>query len=238
MSVNEKMTALADAIRAKTGGTEKLSLDDMPAAIESIETGGGEDLWQYVDTLTYTFRNTQFPENTELVVNVPNLKGAIEYMIYGAVGVTKLKLKGNTANNPIAVTYPFTSSTLVELDLTEFGEGGIKFSACKGIAYNCVRLKYIRGELDFSSVTGNIDIPFNNDSALIEVRFKAASVYKNIGLPNSSLLSDDSIQSIIDGLADLSGQTAQTLTLHAGVGAKLTEAQKSAASAKNWTIAY
>lgn len=40
MSVNEKMTAIADAIRAKTGGTEALTLDGMAEAIASIEAGG------------------------------------------------------------------------------------------------------------------------------------------------------------------------------------------------------
>lgn len=34
MSVNEKMTAIADAIRTKTNGTEKLTLDDMPIEID------------------------------------------------------------------------------------------------------------------------------------------------------------------------------------------------------------
>lgn len=41
MSVNEKMTAIADAIRAKTGGTELLGLDAMAQAIAALETGGG-----------------------------------------------------------------------------------------------------------------------------------------------------------------------------------------------------
>jgi len=36
MSVNEKMTAIADAIREKTGGTETLTLDEMAQAIRSI----------------------------------------------------------------------------------------------------------------------------------------------------------------------------------------------------------
>ena len=43
MSVNEKMTAIADAIRAKTGGTGPLTLDGMAEAIKSIEEGGGEE---------------------------------------------------------------------------------------------------------------------------------------------------------------------------------------------------
>lgn len=41
MSVNEKMKAIADAIRGKTGGTDSLTLDAMAAAIASIEAGGG-----------------------------------------------------------------------------------------------------------------------------------------------------------------------------------------------------
>lgn len=44
MSVNEKMTAIADSIRAKTGKAGKLTLDDMPSAIESIVGGGGADV--------------------------------------------------------------------------------------------------------------------------------------------------------------------------------------------------
>lgn len=37
----EKLVAVADAVRAKTGGTESLTLDEMPTAIEGIQGGGG-----------------------------------------------------------------------------------------------------------------------------------------------------------------------------------------------------
>ena len=40
MSVNSKMTAIADAIRGKTGGTSPLTLDQMTEAIASIQAGG------------------------------------------------------------------------------------------------------------------------------------------------------------------------------------------------------
>lgn len=43
MSINSKMTAIADAIRGKTGGTETMTLDAMAEAIASIQTGGGAD---------------------------------------------------------------------------------------------------------------------------------------------------------------------------------------------------
>ena len=40
MSINTAMTAIADAIRNKTGGTEKLSLDDMATAVEEVYSAG------------------------------------------------------------------------------------------------------------------------------------------------------------------------------------------------------
>lgn len=41
MSVHSKMTAIADALRSKTGGTSPLTLDQMATAIAGIQTGGG-----------------------------------------------------------------------------------------------------------------------------------------------------------------------------------------------------
>lgn len=43
MSVKTKMTALADAIRAKTGGSDKLSIDGIIEAVGNITEGGGGD---------------------------------------------------------------------------------------------------------------------------------------------------------------------------------------------------
>ena len=43
MSVNEKMTLLADAVRAKSGTTGPLSIDGMTTAVNSITVGEGGD---------------------------------------------------------------------------------------------------------------------------------------------------------------------------------------------------
>lgn len=64
------------------------------------------------------------------------------------------------------------------------------------------------------------------------------TIGQSIGLPDSLLLSNESVQSVIDSLADLTGATTQTLTLHADVGAKLTDEQKATITAKNWTLVY
>lgn len=199
---------------------------------------GGADYWQYVAQLNSTFKNTTFPDNTELVLNVP-LVTRIEYLIHNAKGVTKLTLKGNTANVAIEGIYTFTCGTVTEIVLSNFGNGGIKFASSIKYAFmDCTRLMYIRGEIDLSKVTSatNTANMFRSCGQLREVRFKAGSIKVDLSFANSSLLSDDSLQSIIDGLADLTGGTQQTLILHATVFAKLTDAQKANIAAKNWIL--
>lgn len=73
--------------------------------------------------------------------------------------------------------------------------------------------------------------------SLKEIRFEGV-IGSNFRPQWSGTLSDESVQSIIDHLKDLTGQTAKTLTFHASVGARLTEAQKAAITAKNWNLVY
>lgn len=49
MALTDKLKAIADAIRAKTGNTAPLTLDQMPAEIDGIQTGGGDDGNTYID---------------------------------------------------------------------------------------------------------------------------------------------------------------------------------------------
>lgn len=78
---------------------------------------------------------------------------------------------------------------------------------------------------------------FANCSALEEIRI-TGNINVAVSFAYSSLLSDGSVQSIIDALADRTETTALTLTLHADVGAKLTDEQKATVTAKNWTLVY
>lgn len=45
MALTDKLTAIGNAIRSKTGDTEPLTLDGMVTAIEGISTGGAESEW-------------------------------------------------------------------------------------------------------------------------------------------------------------------------------------------------
>ena len=102
-----------------------------------------------------------------------------------------------------------------------------------------VALETIDGKpLNFSSSTSGTNTCFNSDENLKSFRVVANSIKQNFAVAKSSLLDSDTIQSIIDGLADLTGGTAQTLTLHSTVGSKLTDEQKATITAKNWELVY
>lgn len=98
-------------------------------------------------------------------------------------------------------------------------------------------LREIIANFDCSNVT-TFNYAFSKHYALEYIRFVPGTIRVNFDISWSSKLTDESIQSIIDGLADLTGSTAQTLTFHATVGAKLTDDQKATVSTKNWTLAY
>ena len=94
-------------------------------------------------------------------------------------------------------------------------------------------LKVVDGTpFDLSSTT-TIGTMFNFCNALEEIRFAPNSIKVSINLSTSAVLSDATIQSIVDGLAEVA--TAQTLTLHATVFDNLTDKQKDDITKKNWT---
>ena len=98
------------------------------------------------------------------------------------------------------------------------------------------------GNLDYITlkVTENTTFPntFAWQSFMTTVIFTEDSVIGNsISFADSPLLTSASVDSIINALKDLTGETAQTLTLHVTVKANLTEAQTTAISAKNWLLA-
>lgn len=102
--------------------------------------------------------------------------------------------------------------------------------------YDQQYLENINGEIDFTkiSATTGTDLMFYSCNNLKEVRFTKESLKYDLQMAQSKSLSLESLQSIIDGLGDVT--STRTLSLNSAVYAKLTEEQKQSATDKGWTI--
>lgn len=118
MALIDKLNAIGDAIREKTGKTNKFTLDEMPNEIASIETGGGgtTPANPIIEPLEVTVNGTYIAPNgvdgySPIDVNVPIPEGYIQPS--GTLNVTKNGTHNVTEYASVNVNVP-----------TEGGGGG------------------------------------------------------------------------------------------------------------------
>jgi len=111
---------------------------------------------------------------------------------------------------------------------------GIKPTTFKTALLGQSALTTINGDLDFSSCT-NMAFGRTSGTALT-----INGTWSNIKTSVSGLygLDHDSAVMIINGLTDLTGSTAQTLTLPSALESEMTESEIEIATNKNWTVAF
>ena len=233
-------TNAVDAI--ESGGTEEIeSLIDESGVLNSTEETVMEKVEQLIDKAqwenfwyeasgTWTTQFTSLFNGSKTIKILPKLNFKNATVISGLCANSSLE----------RVEYFINSSNATNLRVV--------FNACKSLVYiygidasKATNLEHafsrndlletIQEPLNFSSATKVSDC-FTNCTALKNIRFVPESIKISIIIP-SSVLSAESIQSIIDGLALVT--TAQTLTLHAN--AKILQSQVDSANAKGWTVA-
>lgn len=175
------------------------------------------------------YNGAVFPENYELTVYIPN-STAFRYFSAWAKNTKKITIIGKNQNTAMLFAHAFRENqNLIEVDLTNFN---VKLGDASMMFYGSTVLTTINGIFDFSEST-NVASMFSNCTALEEVRFKQNSLSLSTSFAQSSKLSANSIQSIIDGLATV--ETAQTITFHGSI--VLSDEQKATISSKGWTLA-
>ena len=223
--------------------------------IEKAQSGGGTDdvhQWlrdRYLEGKYMTFQNsamTFFPEGMDF----SNLT-TMAYMFNNNTNLTVMPDIGSTANiksfdhcwagcsllteippldlsSCTNVTYLATNTAVKSLVL--YNTAGVK--SWGQLANGCSNLETI-STLDCSGAT-SFQNWLNYSLAVKNLSFVPETIKVSINIP-SPVLTAESIQSIIDGLATV--ETAQTLTLHAVVKAKLTDEQLATITNKNWNLA-
>ena len=256
---SQTMTDIANAIREKSSTVEKMKPAEMPKTIremEVVDTGVGSRQW-WLDVFSQKKNFANMFENCSMTT-IPQLdtsKGKnFDHMFYQCGNLTTIP-QLNTSNGTSFFEmfgYCGNLTTIPQLDTSNGTSFDGMFTVCrnlttipqldtsKGKSFKsmfgyCVNLTTIP-QLDTSNGTNFTDM-FVLCHALKNISFVAGCIKKSIWFARSDKLTDESIQSIIDGLADLTGQTAQTITFHTTIKNKLTEEQIASATSKNWNIA-
>lgn len=90
--------------------------------------------------------------------------------------------------------------------------------------------------LPVAEVQNHFDGYFLNCWALENITIEG-EFWRSVSFPHSSKLTTESVDSIINALADLTGADSQTLTVHKDVFGRMSDEQKAFVTSKNWTLA-
>lgn len=243
------LTGIADAIREKSDTTEPLVFPNgFASTISNIDTDSfyekgyvdgysageresGGEYWTYVNSGSNLFEGTNFPENYTINLNIQQPRSL--FCMFKGSNITKIILKGNVKSSVISWREVCRScSQLTIFDATDFN---CVIKDAISAFPDCYKLTDIIGTLDLSESANNSNM-FTHDAKLVEVRFVEDSIKLDIGFTYCSKLSNETIKSIINGLADMTGETAKIITFHSDVAAKLTTDQLTTIMDKNWNI--
>ena len=175
------------------------------------------------------FYKAAFPANQSLTLKLPNTGADLREMIRLTTGLRQLNLILPTGQDYRLGYFAYSSADLQILQLPE----GVQVADMANFVSRCSLLEEIRGQLDLSNCTA-ADNAFTMCDSLREVRFAPQTISLSLSFKQSQLLSAASVASVLEGLATV--ETTQTLTFHQTVKDTLTEAQKAALQAKNWTL--
>lgn len=241
---SESLISVADAIRGKCGTEESLEFPSgFVDAVNAIESGGGDDTNDFYRNIIqealyktegsgsyYQMSIFKFTSITDVSMfdfsKVKTFSGAF----LGCMQLLKVVVDVSGANTMSQMCLEAQSVKTVEIrNMTS------KITSIDKAFFNCHSLESL-STLDVSGCTGfgggSSDYSFGRCHALKEIRFAPECIKYSIHFVDSPLLSQESVQSIIDGLAWV--DVVQHLTLNSQV--VVTDSQKQAIYNKGWTL--
>lgn len=229
MSIAEKLTTIAENQQRVYDKGYADGLNSAPTGPTGIPTYCGIPYWNALG-------------EAEVVLDLPSRNNFTGFMQQQEANTTveHLTLNGPQDATITSIERCFFAGSLGNAKLKRLTLN-CDFSKCTSFASafsSLGGLEVIDGTpIDFSSTTVFSGI-FSGCYKLKELRVKPQTIKKTIDVQHLSAASNDTIQSIVDGLADLTGKTQQTIDFGYDNSSNVTEAQREAISKKNWKGVY
>lgn len=213
-------------------------IDTYAEKISEISSGGGSqavDFFPYMKTVQFSDRFSEITEPTKPMVFHFEEATSLQHCFYSTfLFCPKITVYVSEKCTNMAHAFRYggfdETSTIEEIEV--LGDTS-KITSYNQAFYYRPLLKRIKGYFDFSSCT-NVSNMFGGCVCLQEFYPVANTIKVPISFANSPNLIPECKQAIIDGLADLTGQTTQTITFYKNI--VLTEEQKATITLKNWTL--
>lgn len=214
-ALDTALTNIADSIRAKTGKTDPLTIEQMPSEIAGISGGGSSEInenWKYATGIS--FAKATLPDTFE--VTLPDAQKNLSY-IFDSASVKHITI--HSAGKPTSLAYAFYRTNNGDLYTVT-----LDFDTSEVTSYqNCFifntgvwgeNFTAIYGVLDFTSVTKVIGANlFGGTDRLKDVTFAANTLNVNFNAALILNINDASLLSLINCLKDRTGVDALTLTV-------------------------
>ena len=254
MSVNSKMKAIADEIRAKTGGTDPLTLDDMAENVEKVyEAGKKAEYDAFWDTYLsrcekvgyqYAFAgrgwyyDTFFPTKDIILKNGASYVFQETYMLTLKQQLEKngVKLDTSQMTNMDRLFYWAMQGDNAGHIIPPIGNDNV--TSAQYCFYVATGLREI--EKFTVSPTCNVDMAFFRCDALRKLTLGNVIGGNGWNFSWAPMLEHETLLHILGKLEDKSADTSGTewkLTLGSSNMTKLTEDEKNIAYKKGWLLA-
>lgn len=230
MALTDKLKAIADAIRAKTGKSDSMTLAEMPTEIENISTGGGINP-EWTDWGYFSAGDNRNDLVSKLKYNDTSNGISFGAMFRYCTLLTEIP-DFDTSNGTSFTEMFYYCSSLITAPNIDTSKG----TNFNSMFYSCANLINIpRVNLSLATSMSRI---FYNSKKLENITFEdIIPITQNIDLLSTNVsLTTDSLMSFINALQNTTGTTYK-VTIGSTNLAKLTADQIQIATDKNITLA-